>query len=57
MGKEGNVGIKIKCISLLKKIKNKIIFSFQLDKKKPKNIKFFSFLKNQLRHMSIKFFL
>ena len=57
MGKEGNVGIKIKCISLLKKIKNKIIFSFQLDKKKPKNIKFFSFLKNQLRHMSLKFFL
>ena len=56
MGKQGNVGLKIKCISLLKKNKKRIIFLFYPYKKKPKNMQIFSYLKNQFRHMSKKLF-
>ena len=50
MGKEGNFGIKIEYISMLKKFN----FSFYLDKKKPKSMQIFSYLNNQFSHMSKK---
>ena len=52
MGKEDNVGIKINIQVGYKKLLKKIVFTFYLDKKKPKNMQIFSYLKNQFRHMS-----
>ena len=52
MGKEDNVNIKIKYLSLLKiKTTKKNSFTFYPDKKS-KAIQFFSYLKNQFRHIS-----
>ena len=54
MGKEDNVGIKKNIYNSDKKniYLKKIIFTFYLDKKKPKTMQIFSYLKNQFRHMS-----
>ena len=50
MGKEGNAGIKIKHISLLKNklVKKCIIFLYKLDKNKQKSMQIFLILKINL---------
>ena len=53
MAKEDNYGVKIKNISLLKRIKKKnFSFTFCLCKMKPKNMQIFYLPKNQFWRMS-----